>query len=258
MLPVDSQIVHVNYLFGNDMTGDGAEATPFQTIVAAVASVTDATVNKPYAIQLQAGKQIETSQIFLKPYISIIGYGQRVTTIDLSGLDIKPDSSASTVDCICTIQNLTLGGAGIDWDLQALGGTFVAGGILVSNVQIDGFLNINGRNNGGTGDFVECYNTIVYNSTNIDSSYFLCSNSENANTVSITNAQSATNFIKISNSVFDANLTIDSNNVIMNNLSYGNGAVLTTVGTLTLTSFRGLPAVGQRSLSGGTTVVNVD
>lgn len=259
-----SQIVNVNYISGSDVAcpatpcGDGSIDKPFKTIVNAMTSITDSTNLKPYAIMF-SGRQIESANIGMKAYVSIVGTGQRTSTIDMSGFNIVPDAGCNATECISSLKDFVLGGGGVDYDFAALGGAFQSGGLIIENLVIDGALDINGRNLGGVGDFVEIYNTVIYNGGTVDSAYFISMGGEFANAFSITNSQAFPGaFISINGTAVDSSLTIDSNDLSLKNIAYGNGATITTVGTVGLTSFRGLPPVAQRTLSGGTTVTFVD
>jgi hypothetical protein len=52
--PIATQIVYVNKA-GNDATADGSECDPFLTVTAAMASITDASPTKRYAISIGPG-----------------------------------------------------------------------------------------------------------------------------------------------------------------------------------------------------------
>lgn len=259
-----SQTVSVNYLSGSDVAcpatpcGDGSIDKPFQTIVTALASITDATASKPYVIALSADNQIESADILSKPYVSMRGVGQKPTVINLSGFDIKPSASHATSDSIIEFSDLVIGGGGIIWDLQALGGAHNSY-VYLDNVQIDDNSEFKGRN-GFISDTFEIHNVTASNSLIVDSAYFIVYGGELASTVDISNSQLTAGgvFVAINSAILDSTLTIDGVDVTLTNVSYPGGGAITTLNTVSINSYRGLPAKSARTLSGGTTINNID
>ncbi|SFS53696.1 exosporium leader peptide [Marininema halotolerans] len=93
-LPVATQIVNVNKA-GNDTTGDGSECNPFLTVSAAMASITDATPTKRYAIFIGPGNYTETDTIHLKANVQLIGASTLLTRLSIS-FDIDDPSWTET------------------------------------------------------------------------------------------------------------------------------------------------------------------
>lgn len=104
---------------GDNSTGDGSLSAPYLTVQAAMASITDATSAKLYAIQVEAGDYSETG-FTLKPNVFVIGLGTRVTLIDCSdgfSLDAAWQTGGTKLGGIkaCTF---TTGTGGIDFDIS--------------------------------------------------------------------------------------------------------------------------------------------
>lgn len=70
---------YVDATLGNDSTGDGSLSKPYQTISAAVASITDNDFDHQYVIRATGGEYIEN--VTLIPYVSIVGDGMSTTNI---------------------------------------------------------------------------------------------------------------------------------------------------------------------------------
>jgi len=258
ILPTTNQAVFVNYLAGSNVTGDGSFNKPWQTIAYAMTQITDATQNKPYVVILLGSRQIETGDVFIKPYTSIAGQGQRASYLRVNGGSIKPDTSFGSSTGWVNISNIYLGGStAINWDLQALGGsnsTFV-----IQNCTLTGAMTFKGRNAGG-GDFLEVYMGLSIGTFTVDSTYYQIQSFEFGNTFTNTNTQAVAGLSgSINNATFDVSAAItDVSTVYLNNIAYASGATITTTGTVTLESYRGLPVTSARTLSGGTTVTNRD
>lgn len=75
---------------GNDLTGNGTIAFPYQTIEFALNQITDASQTKPYTIKIVTGLYFETN-LALKPYVNLDGGNSQV---QVSG-SISLDSSYS-------------------------------------------------------------------------------------------------------------------------------------------------------------------
>lgn len=258
VLPTTNQIVYVNFLTGSDTTGNGSYGLPFQTVAKAMTTITDASSNKPYTISLLAARQIETGDLFIKPYTFIVGSMQRASYIRVNGGSIKPDPTHSSVNSWVGFGNIYIGGGtAIAWDLQALGGSNCT--FVIQNCTVSGNLTYKGRSGGG-GDFIEIYTGIVLGNTIFDSVFYQVQSIEFGGTLTVTNTQSVGGFSgTLNNIVFDSNVSATSaGTLFMNNCAYNAGVALTTSGTNTIDSFRGLPTTANRTLSGGTTVVNID
>lgn len=252
VLPTASQYVYVNYLVGNDTLGNGSDSAPFKTINAAMDSITDASENKPYVIGLLASKQIETSNIFVKPYVSIVGLGQKATYVSAIGFNIKPHSSHSTQKSWNLLKNFYLGGStGINWNLQTLGGNNSS--LVVENMTISGNSIFKGRVLGD--DFLEIYNCNFNINLTVDNLFTEFRDSKIIGNTEFTNNSSITNLISsLSGIIFKGSLTVDSTDIELNNCAYPITANLITLGEVTIHSYRGVPPVARQSLSLNTTL----
>jgi len=258
ILPSSNQAVFVNYLAGSDSTGNGSFGLPFQTVAHAMTTITDASQNKPYAIILLGARQIETGDLFIKPYTFIVGQMQRASYLRVNGGSIKPDPSHATGTSWVGFSNVYIGGAtALNWDLHSVGGSNCT--MVISNCTLSGNFTYNGRNAGG-GDFLEMYVGIVIGTTTLDSVYTQIQSFETGGLLSCTNSQAVSGLSgTINNCVLDSGIAINAvATLFLNNVCYGAGVGITTTGTVGLTSFRGLPATSLRTLSGGTTTTNID
>lgn len=253
-LPSASQYVYVNYLTGVDITAIGTVDAPFKTINAAMNSITDASQNKPYVVGLLGARQIETSDILVKPYTSIVGMGQRASYIRSSGFNIKPHPSHATGSSWVLLKNFYLGGGtGINWDLQAIGGSDCA--LVIENLTIGGILSYKGRNAGG-GDYLEMYTGIQFGTVTLDSVFSQIQTWEMIGQVNITNTQNTIGAtVNSNNTTFDNSLSINSTIVSINNAAYPGTSGITTSGTVTINSYRGVPPIARQTLSVGTTLI---
>jgi len=252
VLPVASQYVYVNYISGNDSTGDGASDTPFKTINAAMTAIVDASQNKPYVIGLLGARQIETGDILVKPYVSIIGMGQRATYIRSTGFNIKPHSDHATGTSWVLLKNFYLGGGtGINWDLQALGGSDSA--LIIENLTIGGILTCKGRSAGN--DVLEIYTSNQLGVITLDSILSQFQACKLSGQLNITNVLSIAGTIAtLNNTIIENSANVTSTNVALNNCAYPGTSGITTTGTVVIDSYRGVPPVARQSLSVGTTL----
>jgi hypothetical protein len=78
-LPSVTTNVFVSQQFGSDTTGDGTENNPYATIVHAMATITDASGTKGYAIFVSAG--VYAGAIAVRPFISMFGESVANTVI---------------------------------------------------------------------------------------------------------------------------------------------------------------------------------
>ena len=81
---------------GDDSSATGNDEAPFQTIGAALASITDASASKPYLVWLAPGVYTQTG-IALKSYVSIAGQTTYGVTINVDSLtyDASYDTSGT-------------------------------------------------------------------------------------------------------------------------------------------------------------------
>lgn len=257
VLPVTNQMVYVNFLTGNDSTGTGSYQNPYQTVAHAMTTITDANTNKPYVVALQAARQIESTDVFMKPYTFIVGQMQRATYMRINGGSLRPDPSHASVNSWVGLANLYWGGStAINWDLQALGGANCE--FIIQNCTVTGAFTYKGRNGGG-GDFLESYNGIMFGPLALDSVNCQMQSLELIGATTFTNTQAVSMGVSCESVLFDTNVAMTTvSTANMYNCSYASGVTLTTTGTMTINSFRGLPTKANRSFSGGTTLVNID
>jgi hypothetical protein len=71
---------------GNDLTGNGTIAFPYQTIEYALTQITDSSQAKPYTIKVVTGQYFETN-LLLKPYVSLDGGNSQVQVSGSIALD---------------------------------------------------------------------------------------------------------------------------------------------------------------------------
>jgi hypothetical protein len=84
---------------GNDTTGDGSFDNPFLTVAAAMASITDATVTKPYTVWVAPG--IYATAFTLKPNVYIVGAGSGAGNpfgAPLTGATVLAPTAAQVLD----------------------------------------------------------------------------------------------------------------------------------------------------------------
>jgi hypothetical protein len=79
--PIATQIVYVNKA-GDDATADGSECNPFLTVTAAMASITDASPTKRYAISIGPGNYTEPL-IHLKANVQLVGTSSLLTRLSI-------------------------------------------------------------------------------------------------------------------------------------------------------------------------------
>lgn len=257
VVPSSNQMVYVSYLAGSDITGTGSYDKPYQTVAYAMSTISDASQNKPYVIALQANRQIETGDVFIKPYTFIVGMEQRATYIRVNGGQFKPDTSHGTVSSWVGFKNLYIGGSTvINWDLQALGGSNCV--MVIENCTSSGSFIFKGRNSGG-GDYLEWYGgAIEIGAVTLDSVYAQLQSLEIGGATAFTNTQSIAGLSSTANNcVFDSSLSITSvATMYLNNNAYL--STLTTVGTVGIQSYKGLPVPASCTFSGGTTITHLD
>jgi hypothetical protein len=257
--PATNEILYVNSLAGTNAAGCGDYGNPCATIVYAMTLITDSSQNKPYVIKMLANRQIETADILVKPYVSIVGEGQRATYLRINGGGaIKPDTSLSTSTSWNLFSNFYLGGGTpFNWDLQAIGGSNNT--LVLQNMTLGGAFTIKGRNAGG-GDFLESY-TMLYagGSFTVDSAYYQIQTGEIGPAAVFTNTQAVAGLSgNLNNMILDTSAAISDQLVYMNNVAWAGTSTLTTSGTTTLDSYKSLPPKSRRTIGGTTTLTERD
>lgn len=257
ILPAVNETVYVNSLTGSNVTGTGAFDKPWATVAYAMTQITDAASAKPYVIQLLGVRQTETTDVFVKPYTFINGTVQRGSYIRINGGTFKPDTSHSTANSWVGFGNLYLGGStGINWDLQALGGSNCT--MVIQNCTVTGTFTYLGRNAGG-GDYLEFYTGVCTGAQVWDSVLIQAQSLEFGSTVALTNTQAGSVSATFNNCTFDTNVSATGYTPIyLMNCAWAGTGTFTTTGTLAIETFRGLPPTARRSFSGGTTITYRD
>jgi hypothetical protein len=107
---------------------------------------------------------------------------------------------------------------------------------------------------GNRGDFLEFYSSLSLGALNSDSTYVNIQNVAFNASLTFTNSLALALSGTITQSYLGQNISINAMTMEMAGLSYGQASTITTIGTLTLNSFEGLPSLLNRTLSGGTTL----
>ena len=157
-VPSIQQVVYVSKN-GNDTTGNGSVLFPYLTLTKALTVITDASSSKKYGIFLDAGRYDEASNIVLKPYIWLIGYGSNLTYITSPNNQITPDSTFGAGNTRCGIINVYVGGStGLNWDISALGSSSCVMDLI--GVSFNGALTFKGRALGA--DFLQMFTSYSF------------------------------------------------------------------------------------------------
>jgi hypothetical protein len=123
---------------------DGSQHSPFLTVKAALASITDATPSKRYAIRVAAGVYAESGNFDLKANVYIMGEDRNLTSISATSFRMASDFSGGA-DNRSGMSNLTvLSPANFDWSVV----TSAAGKLYFQNVQFNSTCTLTGHNSG--------------------------------------------------------------------------------------------------------------
>jgi len=129
---------------GDDLTADGSLGKPYATIQAAMASITDASPTKRYAIKVEAGNYSETGDFELKANVFVMGAGKDITRIGATSFKLNADFSGSADNrsgfSDCTLLNP----CDFDWDSVSS----QAGKLYFNHVVFNSTLRMVGFNNG--------------------------------------------------------------------------------------------------------------
>ena len=112
----------------DDDTGD------FESLLAALASITDATATKPYVIKIAPGVYTETANVAMKNYVDVEGSGQNTTTINCACSSNIEDASAAVISATAItaeIRQLTINNTG--------GSNDYSFGVYTNNVANESF-----------------------------------------------------------------------------------------------------------------------
>lgn len=136
-----AQTKHVSAL-GNDSTGDGSLAKPFATISAALASITDATPTKRYAVNVAPGNYTEGAGLALKANVFVIGVDTRLVRIT-GAVSLASDFTGSADNRSGFSKVTLLSAVSLDWAAV----TSAAGKIYCRDVLFSSTVSLNGHNN---------------------------------------------------------------------------------------------------------------
>lgn len=137
---------------GNDSTGDGSLSKPFATVSGALASITDASPTKRYAVHVAPGNYTEPSGLALKANVFVVGADARLARIT-GAVSLASDFSGSG-DHRSGFSSITLLSA---VDLNWATVTSAAGKIYCREVLFGTTVNLYGHNNAiAQGVFEQC------------------------------------------------------------------------------------------------------
>jgi len=130
---------------GNDGTADGSLSSPFLTVKAAMAAITDASPSKRYCIKVASGTYVETGNFELKANVFVAGTDHVfVTRIQADSFQMASDFTGSG-DHRSGFANCTLiGTCNFDWSAV----TSAAGKLYFNNCSFNSALTLTGHNNG--------------------------------------------------------------------------------------------------------------
>lgn len=129
---------------GDDVTGDGSLSSPFATIAAAMASITDAAPTKRYAIKVEAGAYTEGA-LTLKPNVFVIGDLKEAVRVTATSVAMDASfNQPSSFDNRSGMARIILTGAcNFDWlDVNS-----PAGKLYFTEVSFGSAVTMNGGNN---------------------------------------------------------------------------------------------------------------
>jgi len=130
---------------GNDGTADGSLSSPFLTVKAAMASITDASPTKRYMIKVQAGRYNETGDFDLKANVFVAGTDHyTATVISATSFRLDPDFSGNA-DHRSGFANCTLIGVS-DYNWTTV--TSSAGKLYFNTVAFNSAMSLTGFDNG--------------------------------------------------------------------------------------------------------------
>jgi hypothetical protein len=129
---------------GNDGTADGSLSSPYLTVKAAMASITDASPSKRYAIKVSSGNYSETGNLELKSNVFIMGAGKDVTRIGATSFKLSADFSGSADNRSGFSDCVLLNPCDFDWDSVSS----QAGKLYFNHVIFNSTLRMVGFDNG--------------------------------------------------------------------------------------------------------------
>lgn len=131
---------------GNDSTGNGSPNKPYLTLSGAMASITDATPTKRYAICVAPGNYIETGILKIKPNVFIVGEHKNIVRIGATSFEMDPTFNVNSSDDNRSGfgQCVLLDSCNFDWNTVQS----AAGKLFFNEVIFNSTVNLNGYNNG--------------------------------------------------------------------------------------------------------------
>lgn len=154
---------------GSDVTGDGTLSKPFATIAAAMASITDATPSKRYAIKVEAGAYTEGA-LTLKPNVFVIGDLKEAVRVTATSVAMDASfNQPSSIDSRSGMARIILTGAcNFDW----LAVNSAAGKLYFTEVSFGSAVTMNGGTNAiAQAQFDSCqfFGTLTVSGINVGS-----------------------------------------------------------------------------------------
>jgi len=130
---------------GNDSTGNGSPNKPYLTLSGAMASITDATPTKRYAICVAAGDYTESGNFGIKPNVFVVGQQRDVVKISATSFVMSSlFNAASDIDNRSGFSNcILLSACNFDWNTVQS----AAGKLYFNGVQFNSTVTLNGYNN---------------------------------------------------------------------------------------------------------------
>lgn len=130
---------------GNDSTGTGSPNKPYLTLSGAMATITDATPTKRYAICVAAGNYTESGNFDIKPNVFIIGQQRDIVKISATSFRMSSLFNAGGgVDNRSGFSNCTLlNTCDFDWNTVQSS----AGKLYFNSVSFNSTVTLNGYNN---------------------------------------------------------------------------------------------------------------
>ncbi len=211
------QHVHVNKA-GDDSTANGTALYPFQTVQAAIDSITDASLTKPYSLIIAPGRY-EEDTLGLKPWVSLFGYGLDATRIKVTGGTQKVTLEGPEWEDYVGSKRLTISGiyfteeTGFEWDFTQFSNVTGGAVINVLNTLIHGVSEFSGRassTGGEKDDYVQCNGVTFYKACMLNNVSGLITFSKLYGAVTYNNGLDGTVSYDIVNNFMTNNLTVNS------------------------------------------------
>jgi hypothetical protein len=129
---------------GNDATGNGGEHSPFGSLTAAMAAITDASATKRYIIKVKAGAYTAASALNLKANVFIVGEARDAVRISASSFGLDSSFSGSA-DNRSGMANVIVVSGNCDFNWATV--TSAAGKLYFTDVSFSPSVAMYGHNN---------------------------------------------------------------------------------------------------------------